>query len=233
MILRRLCLATFALSIVFISGAASAAPRHARPPDSALCIYAKRHELKLASCMSRAAFARDYRTWSWSDDLQEAMQYGNFDWDTAVKNLRYDPQKSPDLLVRLGASPNSSAAQRQQGWEFAMLLLSCTRAAELAEPLSNGDRVAETSLFSEPAGIYLAQTLFVPAAGVWTTLRRVEQRFAKAASLANAGRKRAAAALFAKGYAQTCSEGLTREAGLIDLILADENDLRPQSGAAK
>ena len=228
MILARLLLATVAVSVMFISGAAFAAPKRAHPPVSPLCAYAKRHDLKLASCMTRAAFARDYRTWSWSDDLQEAMQSGNFDWDTAVKNLHYDPEKSPVLLAKLGASPTSSPSQRQQGWEFAMLLMSCTRAAELAEPLSEGDRIAETAMFTEPAGVYLAQTLFVPAAGVWTTLRRVEQRFAKAAALAKAGRKRAAAALFAKGYAQTCSEGLTREAGLIDLILTDENDLRPQ-----
>jgi hypothetical protein len=231
-ILRRLCLA-LALSIVFVSGVALGAPRHAHRPDSALCIYAKRHELKLASCMSKAAFARDYRTWSWSDDLQEAMQNGNFDWDTAVKNLHYDPQKSPDLLGKLGASPSSTPAQRQKGWEFAMLQLSCMRAAELAEPLSEGDRIAETARFTEPAGTYIAQTLFVPAVGVWTTLRRVEQRFARAAALANAGHKSAAAKLFAKGYAQTCSEGLTREAGLIDLIVADENDLRPQPSTAR
>ena len=84
MILARLLLATVAVSVMFISGAAFAAPKRAHPPVSPLCAYAKRHDLKLASCMTRAAFARDYRTWSWSDDLQEAMQSGNFDWDTAV-----------------------------------------------------------------------------------------------------------------------------------------------------
>jgi hypothetical protein len=228
MILTRLCLAMLAVSFLFTSGAAFAAPSRVRPQVSALCAFAKRHDLKLASCMTRAAFERDYRTWSWSDDLQEAMQSGTFNWDKQVKKLHYNPEISPDLLVRLGASRGSTALQRQKGWEFAMLLLSCTRAAELAEPLSAGNRVSETAMFAKPAGTFLAQTLFVPAPGVWNTLKRVEQRFARAAALAKAGKKRAAAKLFAKGYAQTCSDGMTREAGLIGLILADEYDLRPK-----